>query len=116
MAGTGRLLHREARRKPMSPDTKSPSTDLVRWSFTIDPTHRAEIEIHLVDLGADVLVRDGQDLVVTWEEPESDLAEVIESIWSLNGESFEIVQEDFHRLALHTIQQADDGDTGQQAA
>ena len=40
---------------------------------------------------------------MTWDEPEDDLTEVIEAIWSLNGEPFEVVQEGFHRLDLHTI-------------
>ena len=31
----------------MSHDTKSASTDLVRWSFTINPAHRGAIEGHL---------------------------------------------------------------------
>jgi hypothetical protein len=99
----------------MSPDTKSASTDLVRWSFTINPARRGEIEGHLVDLGADVLVREGQDLVVTWDEPEGDLADVIEAIWSLNGEPIEVIQEGFHRLELLTIQHAED-ETSAQAA
>lgn len=99
----------------MSPDSKSTSTDLVRWSFTINPAHRGEIESHLGDLGADVLVRDGQDFVVTWDEPEGDLADIIEAMWSLNGEPFDVIHEDFHRLELHTIQHADD-ETSQQAA
>jgi hypothetical protein len=99
----------------MSHDTEAASTDLVRWSFTVNPAHRGEIESHLGDLGADVLVREGQDFVVIWDEPEDDLSEVIEALWSLNGAPFDVVQEGFHRLELHTIQHADD-ETGQQAA
>lgn len=99
----------------MSLDTTPTPIDLVRWSFTIDPAHRDEIEGHLLDLGADVLVREGEHFVVTWDEPEGDLTDVIEALWSLNGPPFEVTQEDFHRLALHTIQYADDA-TGQQAA
>ncbi len=99
----------------MSPDTKSATTDLVRWSFAINPARRADVEAHLLDLGAEVLVREGQDFVVTWDEPEDDLAEVIEAIWSLNGEPFEVIQEDFQRLALHTIQQ-EDAEASEQAA
>jgi hypothetical protein len=99
----------------MSPDTKSPSADLVRWSFTINPAHRGAIEGHLADLGADVLIRDGEYFIVTWDEPEGDLSEVIEALWALNGEPFEVIEESFHRLALHTIHQADD-ESNQQAA
>jgi hypothetical protein len=99
----------------MAIDTNSLPIDLVRWSFTINPAHRGAIEGRLVDLGADVLVRDGEDFVVTWDEPEDDLSEVIEAIWELNGEPFQVIQEEFHRLELHTIQQADD-ETNEQAA
>ncbi len=99
----------------MSQDTKSAATDLIRWSFTIDPARRGEIEGYLVDLGADVLVRDGHDFVVTWDEPEDDLAEVVEALWALNGEPFDVVQEEFHRLELLTIQHADDESSPQVA-
>jgi hypothetical protein len=99
----------------MGPAATSASTDLVRWSFTINPANRGEIESQLLDLGADVLVREGQDFIVTWDEPEGELGDVIEAIWSLNGEPFDVIQEGFHRLELHTIQYAED-DGGQQAA
>ncbi len=92
----------------MGSDTTSASTDLVRWSFTIDPARRGEIETHLVDLGADLLVRDGQDFVVIWDEPDGDLTEVIEAIWALNGAPFDVVVEPFHRLDLITIQFAEE--------
>ena len=99
----------------MSHDMKSVPTDLVRWSFTINPAHRVAIEGHLIDQGADVLVREGQEFAVFWDEPEDDLTEVIEAIWSLNGEPFEVVQEGFHRLDLHTIHHEEDV-PGQEAA
>jgi hypothetical protein len=99
----------------MSPELPSPSTDLVRWSFTINPAHRGAIEGHLADLGADVLVREGQDFIVTWDEPEGDLGEVIEALWVLHGEPFEVIEEGFQRLELHTIHQAED-ESNQQAA
>ena len=99
----------------MAPAATSASIDLVRWSFTINPANRAEVEAHLLDLGADVLVREGQEFIVTWDEPEDDLSEVIEAIWALNGEPFEVTQEDFRRIELNTIQHADD-ETAQHAA
>ena len=99
----------------MSPVSTSPSTDLVRWSFTINPAHRGAIESHLADLGADVLIRDGEDLVVTWDEPEGDLSDVIEALWAINGEPFEVIEEGFHRLELHTIHQAEDESNPQAA-
>jgi hypothetical protein len=98
----------------MSADMKSAATDLVRWSFAINPAHRVAIEAYLSDLGADVLVRDGQDFLVTWDEPEDDLSGVIEAIWSLNGEPFDVIQEGFRRLELHTIQHEDE--PGREAA
>jgi hypothetical protein len=99
----------------MSHDTTTPSLDLIRWAFTIDAAHRTEIESHLADLGADVLVREGTEFLVTWDEPEDDLAEVIEAIWSLNGEPFDVVQEEFQRLGLHTFQHCED-EPAQEAA
>ena len=99
----------------MSPENTSPSTDLVRWSFAINPAKRGAIEDHLADLGADVVIRDGQDFIVTWDEPEGDLSDVIEALWALNGEPFEVIEESFHRFALHTIDQIDD-ESNQQAA
>ena len=99
----------------MSHDPKSSSTDLVRWSFTINPDHRGAIESHLTDLGADVLVREGHDFLVTWDEPGGDLYDVIEAIWDLNGEPFDVIEEGFHRLELHTIHHVED-DANPQAA
>ena len=93
----------------MSPEMRSGTPDLVRWSFSIDPAHREAIEGHLSDLGADVLVREGREFLVTWDEPEQDdESEVIEALWALNGVPFEVVSETFHRLELHTIHHVDD--------
>lgn len=93
----------------MSPEMKSGTPDLVRWSFSIDPAHREAIEGHLSDLGADVLVREGRDVLVTWDEPDQDdESEVIEALWALNGAPFEVVSETFHRLELHTIHHVED--------
>ncbi len=99
----------------MSPDTQTTSSDLVRWTFTINPDHRTEIENHLIDLGADVLVREGSEFLVTWDEPNEDLAEVVEAIWSLNGEPFDVIQEEFQRLGLHTLHFSED-EPAQEAA
>lgn len=77
------------------------SIDLIRWTFTVNPDHRAEIQEHLEDLGLDVLVREEVHFFVSWDEPEGNLDEVVESIWALNGgEAFEITQEEFHRQNL----------------
>ena len=82
--------------------------DLIRWTFTIDPDKRAGVEEHLVDLGLDVLVRDGTEFLVTWDEPEGNIDEVIEAIWALNGEPFEVTQEEFHRQTLLHLHHEDD--------
>jgi hypothetical protein len=92
----------------MSPEMNSGTPDLVRWSFSVDPTHREAIEGHLADLGADVLVREGHDFLVTWDEPEHEDSEVIEALWALNGAPFEVISETFHRLELHTIHHVDE--------
>jgi hypothetical protein len=87
----------------MSHEPKAP-VDMVRWTFTVNPDHRTEIETHLDDLGADVLVRGGDHFVVTWEEPEGDLDEVVEELWALNGGPFEVTLEEFHRVGLFTLE------------
>lgn len=74
--------------------------DMIRWTFAVNSEHRAEVEEHLEDLGLDVLVRDDTHFVVTWEEPEGSLDELIETIWAINEEPFEITQEEFHRQNL----------------
>jgi hypothetical protein len=99
----------------MSHDTNTPSIDMVRWSFTVNPVHRPEVETHLDDLGADVYVRGEGQFTVIWEEPATDLEDVIEALWSLNGVPFEVTQEEFQRLSLHTLERADDG-VAQEAA
>ena len=99
----------------MNPDTQTLTIDLVRWTFTIDPDHRTEIETHLLDLGADVLVREGSEFFVSWEEPDEDLAGVVEAIWSLNGTPFDVIQEEFQRLSLNTLHDSED-EPGQEAA
>lgn len=99
----------------MSQDQGASSIDMIRWSFTINPAHRAEVEGHLSDLGFDVFVQDDSVFTVTWEEPDREVDEVIEAIWALNGEAFEVTQEQFQRLGMHTLIQAED-DLGQDAA
>jgi hypothetical protein len=78
--------------------------DLIRWTFTVNPERAAEIEEHLADLGLDVLVREGAHFLVSWDEPEGNIDEVIEAIWAINEEPFEITQEEFHRQSLLHIQ------------
>jgi hypothetical protein len=94
---------------PMSEGANANSVDLLRWTFTADPAHRAEIEGHLHDLGLDVLVRDDCRFVVLWDEPEGDTDEVIEELWTLNGAPFEVIQEELHRLSLLAVHHEDAG-------
>ena len=84
------------------PNTNVPSLDMIRLTFTSDPKHRAAIEEHLTDLSLDVVVFDECKFVVTWDEPDRAVEEIVEELWALNGVPFEVTQEDFHRLDLHT--------------
>jgi hypothetical protein len=93
----------------MSDGAQTTAPDMIRWTFTIDPAHRSEIETHLADMGLDVLVRDDCQFIVTWEEPEGSTEEVIEEIWALNGIPLEVTQEDFRRVSLHVLQHAEAG-------
>lgn len=90
-------------------DGHDATIDLIRWTFEANPEHRAAVEAHLADLGLDVLVRDGSHFLVTWDEPEGNIDEVIEAIWALNGEPFEVTQEEFHRQNLLHLHH-DDGE------
>jgi hypothetical protein len=99
----------------MSQEQGTSSIDLIRWTFTVNPAHRAEIEGHLGDLGLDVFVQGESTFHVMWEEPDREVDEVIEEIWALNGEPFEVTQEEFHRVGLHTLHHADD-EPAQEAA
>lgn len=84
----------------MSDAQNTATIDMIRWTFVVNPEHRAEIEEHLADLGLDVLVRDDSHFVVTWDEPEGSFDELIETIWAINEDPFEITQEEFHRQSL----------------
>lgn len=97
----------------MSRDSKV-HADLVRWAFAVDPDRRSEIEAHLHDHGADVLIRGEDQLVVSWEEPERDMEEVIEVFWEINGGPCEVTVEPFHRGGLYTLES--DEETARAAA
>ena len=87
---------------------RRPRFDLVRWTFAVAPDRRNEIESHLHDLGADVLVRGGEHLVVSWEEPDGEMEELVECL-ELNGGPFEVTVEQFRRVGLHTLESDDAG-------
>jgi hypothetical protein len=94
----------------MSVETNPIAVDMIRWTFSIDPESRESIEAHLVDLGLDVVVVGEGQFHVTWEEPDRDMAEVTSELWDLNGEPFEITQEEFHRLGHFLIHPDDAGE------
>src|SRR6516165_10734863 len=87
----------------------TPSLDMIRWTFTSDPEQSTAIEEYLVDQGLDVLRYEECKFLVTWDEPEGDVEAIIDEIWALNGAPFEVTQEEFHRLGLHTLYYSDEG-------
>ena len=98
----------------MGEDTKSASVDMIRWTFSVSPENREAIETHLVDLGLDVIVQGEGQFHVTWEEPDRETTELTSELWDLNGEPFEISQEEFHRLG-HFLIHADESEEAQAA-
>jgi hypothetical protein len=96
------------------PNTNSLSLDLIRWTFKSAPEHCTAIEDYLTDQGMDVLLYDECKFIVTWEEPDRDGADIINAIWALNGAPFDVTQEDFHQLDVHTLVYTDDA-SGQAA-
>ena len=94
----------------MSEADETFSIELIRWTFTVDPAHLGEIEAHLVDQGLEVLVRGEDTLVATWDEPEGEIDEVIEELWAINGQPFEVIHEEFHRanLLVYHVEESDE--------
>lgn len=83
------------------------SIDLVRWAFTLDSPNREAVRAHLVNMGLDVAVHEGNKFTVTWEDPDREVETVIEELWDLNGAHFEVYQEEFHRLGYHIVHHID---------
>lgn len=98
----------------MSPTQNEPSTDLIRWTFTADPSRRSDLDTLLDDLGAEVFSQADGRFLVLWDEPEADLDEVVERLWELNGSTFEVTHEAFGRLDLLVYQA--EGEPGSEAA
>jgi hypothetical protein len=92
------------------------SVELIRWTFTVSQEHRVEIETHLLDLGLEVEARGDDILVVTWDEPEGGIDELIEELWTLNAEPFEITHEEFHRVNLLVYHPEAAGEANTEAA
>jgi hypothetical protein len=100
----------------VSDDTNPNGIDLVRWSFTIKPERRAELQQHLADLGLDVQVVGDDQFIVTWEEPDGeDVSAIIEEMWEVHGEPFEVTHEEFRRLNLY-VYHPEDGEADAEAA
>lgn len=100
----------------MSDETNAQGIDLVRWSFTIKPERRAELQQHLVDLGLDVQVFGEDQFIVTWEEPDGeDVSDIIEEMWDVHGEPFEVTHEEFRRMNLY-VYHPEENESGTEAA
>jgi hypothetical protein len=85
----------------VSAEDRTHALDLIRWTFTINPERRQALEDHLLDLGLDVLVTNGDQFTVTWDEPDGDdFSDIIEGIWEVHGSPIEVTHEEFHRLSL----------------
>lgn len=91
------------------------ASDLIRWTFTADPAKREEVETFLRDLGWEVQTRAEGQTVATWDEPEGDPDEVVEQLWAVHGEPFEVTHEEFRRNELLVYHHEDEG-TEQAAA
>jgi len=98
----------------MSENENVCSIDLIRWTFRTGEENRAAIEAHLVDLGLHVMVVNDGEFHVSWDEPNRDMDELAAELWEMNGEPFEITQEEFYRFSHLTIQ-PDDSDQNQAA-
>ena len=84
------------------------ATDLIRWTFVVPEGAAEAVAEHLTDLGADVFLADDRTFHVTWDEPALELDPVVEALWTIAGAPFEITQEEFHRLAIHILQQEEE--------
>ena len=54
------------------------SIEMIRWTFTVSPARPVEIETYFLDLGLEIQARGDDVLVVTWDEPEGGIHELIE--------------------------------------
>jgi hypothetical protein len=90
----------------MSENASTNVVDTLRWTFSANPEKRADLVNYLTnDLGLDVMVREDGEFVVLWDEPGVDEIEgVVEELWEINGEPFEVTHEEFRRLNLFVYQ------------
>ncbi len=94
----------------MSAEDATPTIDMIRWTFTVDPAKRAAIEGYLTDQGLEVTVRGEETMIALWDEPEGEIEEVVEGLWAVAGAPFEITHEEFHRTDLLVYHDAGDDD------
>ncbi|WP_152053020.1 hypothetical protein [Tautonia marina] len=94
----------------MSQTQDAPPIDLIRWTFSADPARSDEIEGYLNDLGLDVYSRGDGQFLVLWDEPDTELDEVVERLWAINGAPFEVTHESFRRLDLLVYQEEEDAE------
>jgi len=99
----------------MSAESQAAGPDLIRWTFTPEAAKRDEIVALLLDHGFEVHTRDDGPVVATWDEPEGDPDEVVEELWAIHGEPFEVTHEEFRRTELLVYHHEDEG-TDQAAA
>ena len=94
----------------MSDEPTTPSVDMIRWTFTADPARRDAIADYLHELGMEVLSGDDGRFLATWDEPGGDVDAVVERLWEINGATFDVTHEDFHRLDLAIYHSDDESD------
>jgi hypothetical protein len=99
----------------VNPADNTLSVELIRWTFSVTPEHRVEIETHLLDLGLEVQARGEDTLIVTWDEPEGGIDELIEELWAINGEPFDVTHEEFHRVNMLVYQPEEVGGDAEKA-
>ncbi len=96
----------------MSDGTEKPRIDMIRWTFTVNPSRRNEVETYLSDQGLDVTVRGDDQFTVLWDEPDQESEQIIEEVWEINGGAFEVTHEEFQRLDLSIFHAEEEpGDT-----
>lgn len=98
----------------MSEDRQESGIDLIRWTFTIDPARKADVESYLSDLGLDATIGADGRTTVLWDEPEGHADELIEGLWEVHGSTFEVTHEEFSRLNL--LAYDEEGEAGAAAA
>ncbi len=100
----------------MSEEQGDAVIDVVRWTFSINPARRPEVESYLTDLGGEVYVRGEAQFVVIWDEPVADLDAVVDELWGIHGEPFEITHEEFHRIEMCVYHHEDEASEGPEQA